>query len=336
MVEETIWAIRAGRNSEADSLFLKRKCVALGWGKIGDLSKLAADREAFKAAIATEFPEYKPGAVPTRAGQIFRFVHEIKVGDLVVYPSKLNATVYVGRITGPYEYNPKPDDRYPNQRAVEWLKSVPRTQFSQGALYEMGSALSLFTVKNYSDEIWAVLEGKGAVAAPTEDTSAALVVEEIEQSTKDFIVKTLAQELKGHKFAEFVAHLLSHMGYRTRVSPPGPDGGVDIVAHRDELGFEPPIIKVQVKSTEGSVGDPVVSSLYGKVAQSEFGLLVTLGTFTKQAIAFADNKSNLRLIDGDEVVETILRHYEGFDAAYKGILPLKRVYVPQVVKDDEE
>lgn len=40
------------------------------------------------------------------------------------------------------------------------------------------------------------------------------------------------------------------MEYRTRVSPEGPDGGVDIIAHKDELGFEPPIIKVQVKSTE--------------------------------------------------------------------------------------
>src|ERR1035441_35444 len=28
------------------------------------------------------------------------------------------------------------------------------------------------------------------------------------------------------------------MGYCTRVSPEGPDGGVDIIAHRDELGFE--------------------------------------------------------------------------------------------------
>jgi predicted Mrr-cat superfamily restriction endonuclease len=33
-------------------------------------------------------------------------------------------------------------------------------------------------------------------------------------------------------------------------------GGIDIVAHKDELGFEPPIIKVQVKSSEGSIGDP--------------------------------------------------------------------------------
>lgn len=58
---------------------------------------------------------------------------------------------------------------------------------------------------------------------------------------------------------------------------------MDIVAHKDELGFVPPIVKVQVKSTTGSIGDPVVSALYGKVGAGEYGLLVTLGTFTTQA-----------------------------------------------------
>jgi restriction system protein len=126
-----------------------------------------------------------------------------------------------------------------------------------------------------------------------------------------------------------VAHLLGVIGYQTRVSPEGPDAGVDIVAHRDELGFEPPIIKVQVKSTEGSVGDPIVSQLYGKTADGEFALVVTLGTFTPQARAFERGKSNLRLLDGNQLVDLIFRHYESFDSRYKGLIPLKRVYVPE-------
>lgn len=146
----------------------------------------------------------------------------------------------------------------------------------------------------------------------------------------------LAQELKGHALAEFVAHVLGTMGYRSRVSPKGPDQGIDIIAHKDELGFEPPIIKVQVKSSEGSVGDPVVSALYGKVAAGEFGLLVTLGTFTNQARNFAQSKSNLRLIDGEELVALILQHYEQFDSSYKGLLPLKRVYVPEPLPEPLE
>ena len=96
------------------------------------------------------------------------------------------------------------------------------------------------------------------------------------------------------------------------------------------------IIKVQVKSTEGSTGDPVVSALYGKVGAAEYGLLVTLGTFTTQAANFARSKSNLRLIDGDDLVNLILQHYEQFDSRYKGLLPLKRVFVPEVLEEAEE
>ena len=168
-----------------------------------------------------------------------------------------------------------------------------------------------------------------------QDDTVAAVAENAQESTRDFVIKTLAQELKGHPFADFVGQLLQTMGYRTRVSPAGPDGGIDIVAHKDELGFEPPIIKVQVKSTEGSIGDPVVSALYGKVVAGEFGLLVTLGTFTSQAISFAKSKSNLRLIDGDELVDLVFLHYDQFDSSYKALLPLKRIFVPDRQADDD-
>jgi restriction system protein len=134
----------------------------------------------------------------------------------------------------------------------------------------------------------------------------------------------------------FVAHLLNTIGYRTRVSPDGLDGGIDILAHKDELGFEPPIIKVQVKSVEGTIGDPVVSALYGKAGSGEFGLLVTLGTFTNQARNFARSESNLRVADGNELVNLIFQHYEQFDSRYKGLLPLKRVYVPEALEESEE
>jgi len=70
----------------------------------------------------------------------------------VVYPSKADRMVHLGKITGVYEYDPKTEPAYPNMRSVKWVKSVPRTQFSQGALYEIGSALTLFQVKNYADE----------------------------------------------------------------------------------------------------------------------------------------------------------------------------------------
>lgn len=334
--ETTIWGIHGGKAGVADSLFFKKSVVALGWNQMGDLSKLQPDRDAFKAAVAKAYPESKAGAIPNNAGQLFRFVHEMKQGDLVVYPSKHDRQVHIGRVKEPYRFNPDPETEFPHQHTVEWFTSLPRTHFSQGALYEIGSAMSFFQIKSYAEEFRAAAEGKSAPSLSMQDESVGAVAEEIIDSTRDFVLKRLAQELKGHPLADFVAHLLGTMGYRTRVSQEGPDSGVDIIAHKDELGFEPPIIKVQVKSIEKTIGDPVVSALYGKVAANEYGLLVTLGIYSNQAITFARNKSNLRLIDGKELVDLILQHYEQFDSRYKGLLPLKRVYVPEAIEETED
>lgn len=332
--EQVVWGIHAGKTGDAHHLFLGQGLIGLGWDRIPNLNTIGPDREAFKATYALAYPQSKAGAIPPSAGQLFRFAHEVKPGDLVVYPSKSDRMVNIGRVEGPYRYDTAMTG-YPHVRPVKWIKAVPRTHFTQGALYEIGAAMSLFQVKTFSEEFIAATSANAA-PAPTvaEDATVAAVTGEIETNTRDFILKMLAQELKGHPFAEFIGHLLNTMGYRTRVSPEGPDGGVDIIAHRDELGFEPPIIKVQVKSTEGSVGDPVVSALYGKVGHTEFGLVVTLGTFTTPAGAFARAKANLRLIDGDELVDLILAHYEQFDSRYKALLPLKRVFVPDPQQDD--
>jgi restriction system protein len=336
----TIWGIHAGKTGDGDHLFLTHNLVALGWVEVGDLSGLSADREAFKARVKECYPDRKERYYWIAGGQLFRFVHEAKAGDLVVYPSKRDRSIHIGEITGPFKYDPKTEPSYPQQRSVKWLKTVPRTQFSQGALYETGSAMSFFQVRQFAEEFMAALAGQPAPAAaesPKKDETVSYVAEDIEQTTRDYILKTLATELKGHAFAEFFAHLMGTMGYRTRLSPEGPDGGIDIIAHKDELGFEPPLIKVQIKSSEGSVGEPVVSQLYGKVERerSEYGMVATLGNFTTQARSLARNKSNLRLIDGEELVTLILQHYDQFDSRYKALLPLKRVFVPEPLEEGD-
>jgi restriction system protein len=258
----------------------------------------------------------------------------MKEGDLVVYPSRQDRHVHIGRIEGPYEYNPSLDAAYPHQRPVSWLRGVPRTAFSQGALYEIGSAMSLFQIKNYADEFLSALAGKQTAVVPTEDPTVKLVAADIEETTRDFVLKTLSQELKGLPLEGFVKHLLECMGYQARLSRRN-EPSVDIIAHKDLLGIEPPIIKVQVKSSDGTATDKDVSALFGKLSSTEYGLFITLGTFSPSSRAFEQSKANLRLIDGEELIELIFRHYEEFDSRYKGILPLKRVFVPEPVADDE-
>jgi restriction system protein len=260
----------------------------------------------------------------------------MKVGDLAIYPAKQSRQVHIGRVEGDYEYDTAPPAGYPNRRRVTWLKSAPRTHFSQGALYEIGSALSLFQVRNFADEFRALLEGRApeAVFSAADDVTVARVAEDIEETTKDFVLKQLARDLKGTAFEGFVAHLLECMGYHARLARKN-EPSVDIIAHKDHLGIEPPIIKVQVKSSEDTVSDRDVSALYGKLSQGEYGLFVTLGEFSAEALRVERSKSNLRLIDGDEVVQLIFANYDKFDTRHKGLLPLRKVYIPETSSSDD-
>lgn len=334
MNDSTIWGIHAGRTGEADTLFLKQNCIAIGWNAMGDLSKLAPDREAFKAFYVHAYPDAKKGGIATVSGIPFRFLHEMQVDDLVAYPSKIDKHIHIGRITGGYRYDPSGEASYPHRRKVKWLKQVPRLDFSQGALHEIGSALSLFQIKNYADDFRAALAGKlNPTAEVDDDSTVSAVSEDIEDTTRDFVLKRLAQKLKGLPLEGFVAHLLQCMGYHARLTRPN-EPSVDVIAHKDHLGVEPPIIKVQVKSSPHTVTDKDVTALYGKLASSEYGLFVTLGTFSPSSRNFEQSKANLRLIDGDELVELIFDHYEQFDSRHKGLLPLRRVYVPQALDTD--
>jgi len=316
------WCVRGGEAGQADSIFLRDGYIAIGWPGVGDLSILPRDRKAFTAAVASAYPKAKPGAIPGYAGILYRFAHEMQPGEPVVYPSKVDGQFHIGRIEGEYEYDAERAGDYPNMRKVAWLKSVPRAIFSQGALAECKSILTVFQIKHHADEF------REALSSTITGKAHASAAPDIEEGTRDFLRKRLSKTLKGYLFEGFVAELLRAMGYHARVTQQSGDGGVDVIAHRDELEIEPPIIKVQVKSSGGTTGDPEVSALYGKVDSNEVGLFVTLGTFSEQAKKFANSKQNLRLVNGEEMLELIMRHYDDFDVQYKSLIPLKRVFIP--------
>ena len=214
---KTVWGI----HSKDDSMFLNQGLIAIGWESIGDLSQISAVRDAYREKYIAAYPGSKKGAVANAVGMLYRFACEVQVGDYMVFPSKADRMINLGVVEGEYYY--EAGQRYPNRRRVKWLKHIPRTAFSQGALYEVGSALTFFQVKNYADEFLKALDkGFSVKAAEQEaDETVARTAEEIRESTRDFILKELSRSLKGYDFEEFVANLLEAMGYRTDVSPHG-------------------------------------------------------------------------------------------------------------------
>ena len=326
--EKRVWGI----HTMDDQLFLKNSVIAIGWRAIGDLSIIAPTRDAFKEKYAEAYPDENKMKMAISAGMLYRFVHEIQINDYVVFPSKFNREVNIGIVVGEYFYEPSSNE-YVQQRKVKWLKSFPRTAFTQGSLYEIGSAMSLFTVKNYADEFLAALDKgfKGSTASDDDDATVAATAEEIIETTRDFILKELSRKLKGFGFEEFVADLLGAMGYRTTVSPHGGDSGIDITAYKDEL---PPRILVQVKSQDSDIKETTIQSLKGAMREGDYGLFVTLSNYTKKAQKYLENTPIIRGINGTELVDLIMKYYDKLTEKHKKLIPLKMVYIP-VAKTEE-
>lgn len=323
-----VWGI----HSKNDSLFLKNDLIAIGWSDFGDLTRVKANREAFKAHYAEVYPEAKKGQIANGAGMLYRFLHEVQIDDYVVFPSKTDRKINIGRIKSDYYFDDK-DGEYVQRRNVEWLNHIPRLSFSQGALYEVGSAMSFFSVKNYADEFLSALEKdfkKAVPSADVEDESVGATAEDIVESTKDFILKELSRQLKGYELEAFVADLLRAMGYRTTVSPQGGDSGIDITAYKDEL---PPRILVQVKSQDSDIKETTIQSLKGAMREGDYGLFVTLSNYTKNAQKYLDSTPIIRGINGTELVDLILKYYVELSEKYRKMIPLKMVYIP-IPKDE--
>lgn len=138
---KTIWGI----HTMDDPLFLNQNLIAIGWEEMGDLSVISASRDAYKEKYIATYPDAKKGSIPTSAGMLYRFVHEVREGDYIVFPSKFDRKINIGIVESTYFYD-STAAQYHNRRKVKWLKHLPRTAFSQGALHEVGSALTFATV----------------------------------------------------------------------------------------------------------------------------------------------------------------------------------------------
>lgn len=317
---KVVWGI----HTTQENLFLPNNIIGIGWEEMGDIKCAGDNRDDIKKKYAEIYPDATSGSIATCVGMLYRFVYEVQIGDYVVYPSKADRKINIGVIESDY-YNEPAENKYTQRRKGKWLKSFPRTDFSQGALYEVGSALTFFQVKNYADEYLAALEGKKASLDTSIDESIGATADEIQEITKDFILKELSKKLKGYDFENFVANLLNAMGYRTKVSKQGGDSGIDIVAYKDEF---PPRICVQVKSIDSDIKEATIQSLRGAMSEGDYGVFVTLSDYTPNAKAYLEQHPIIRGLNGSEVVDLVLRYYDDLDDKYQDMIPLKRVYIP--------
>jgi restriction system protein len=164
--------------------------------------------------------------------------------------------------------------------------------------------------------------------APEKSPDAATTLEEADEAAWAELEEHLSQ-MSPYDFQNVVAALLRGMGYYVAwVAPPGPDKGIDIIANSDPLGVKGPRIKVQVKRKAEKTAVGEIRSFLAVLADTDVGLFVSTGGFTKEAEDEArhQEKRRLMLVDLRRLVDLWIEHYDKIPESNRRLLPLRPVY----------
>lgn len=327
-----MWLCRAGRYGEFENKFLEDGDIYCTWDNLAESIKRFKTKQELQKYFVDNNPDVKVKTAMNWASQVWPFAHEMKIGEIVVLPSKIKPVIHFGEITGDYEFLPGNGNPYYHVHKVNWFAcDIPRAAFDQDILYSFGAFMTICRIKQeerIKEIIYAYKQGKAIKIASSvahdEDTH------DIENEALGVITNLIIRKTKGHGLTKIVDAILRAKGLTTYVSPAGPDNGVDILASLGPLGFGSPKICVQVKSSDSPVDRIVLDQLGGVMKNfgAEYGLLVSWSGFKSSVVKeTAKQFFEIRLWTHKEIIEEFLRYYDVMDNEIKELIPLKKIWV---------
>jgi restriction system protein len=323
------WMVRAGRGGKCLEHF-EKGFVTIGWSALGDLTSLKS-KEAIAEVYDQANPSAKPGKRNLAVGMIDKFVNQMALGDMVVTYNSQTREYMVGEITGNYEYHADLEDALVHSRKVEWKGKAERDNLTPASKNSLGAIMTLFALNEHVvEDLLRVSRGESSpISSVEDDSSVSADPLEAAVSRSKELIKDKLIALDPEEMEEMLAALLRAMGFRTRVSPSGPDRGVDVFASPDGLGLQEPRIKAEVKHRSGSIGSQPIRSFIGALRAGDRGLFLSTGGFSREAKYEADRANiPVTLMDIDLLADLIIANYEQFDLEGKALLPLVRIYWP--------
>lgn len=327
------WIIRAGKGGIHAEEWLDKGYIAIYWNLGGaDISNLT--KEQAKDLYRKFFPDSTRQVIASNIGMIYRFAVEMTEGSTVIMYDPSTRLYHLGEIIGPCVYvepNEKTEDDGSYQRKVTWNSVVPRDILTARTKHSLGSISTLFSVSNET-----LTELKNATmdsSSPDNDNSEddESVAESREATAEDGIerIKDRVLKLEWDDVELLAAGVLRSMGYKTSMTRRGSDGGRDIIASPDGLGLESPRIVVEVKHRKGNISAPLLRSFIGGLRNTDSGLYISTGGFTKDALIEADRAiMPVKLLNLDQFVHLLVDNYNNADMETRTILPLVQIYWP--------
>jgi len=336
------WMIRAGRHAVYADAFVSGGCVSIGFvcNRLG-AAALTMSREELVECTRRERPDWSIHKVSSQAGQVARFITELRIGDRVATYDHERRLYFVGEVKSGALFDPGRTENQPFVREVAWDSRVQRDSLSIDARNSLGSIMTLFKVKGVAAEELqdrAVAIDAPEVETPVDtsrtggqqgDVSLDDLRDEVREKASEFVEDMIAS-LDWDELQQLVAGILRAMGYKTRVSAPGPDRGVDVAASPDGLGLEAPRIFVEVKHRRNTaMGAPEIRSFLGGRKSGDRCLYVSTGGFTREARYEAERSEvPLTLLSLGQLQELVVEHYDAMDIEARSLVPLTKVYWP--------
>ena len=99
-----VWINKAGEDYEFEELFLKNNIIAIKWAKIKENLSNIKNKEELKEVYIKAYPDENNNQISNQVGQIWKFLNEMKKGDIVLSPLK-NKKILIAKIVGEYTFN---------------------------------------------------------------------------------------------------------------------------------------------------------------------------------------------------------------------------------------
>lgn len=327
-IDKRYWGIRLGGGGGYVPWARRNGYVAIGWVELGDISWLldsaVEDEELWKnlRRHCSDVYGYSEAQNSIACGVLWKFVKEMKQKDIILIPDIQMRSVLVSEISGDYEYKNdwKDDCRYTRRRKFTLLKEMGRDDLPQKLKSSLGCSQTVFNLDARKGEIENILGISPAKEVAIEKTGKELVGAVIDKLF----------DLDPRSFENFIAHVLSLVGFQAAATEYVADKGIDVIGTLNAEGLADIVLKIQVKRVKNSIGIDEVQRTRGVLGTDEHGAYITLSSFTKDATkeAQAEKKKPIALVDGKSLVDLILKHYDDLEEKYKQLLPLKKKEVP--------
>lgn len=301
--------------SRLKELYAKNQIV-IGWSHTKDnLFDFSLNRPQFKKRLkelSHPYYENNPYSLGQATGYMWRFIREMKVGDLAIVP--IPRAFYLGEITSDLIFlDDKVDEDTAIRRNVKWLndrKPIQRDYCGAGLISRLKYQGTCVSATDLIEDIERAIESSKKKRKPSFKNQ---LNENLKQIVGEFLVSKDAY-LDDRKLEKLVKDLMYALGATTSEIPAktrykNSIADVDILANFVHLGLQ---IYVQVKKHKQESGEHAVNQIIEAIkidnpdsSKPIFGWVVTTGKFTEKAENLA-NKNGIRVINGDDLAEMIV------------------------------